>query len=386
MWDISTLQLAKLQFFSSLSFFAIFGLCTVGLGWLLVFCKIMTHRQTADGRWMDMYRFWVRIFALCVTVSLLGMVFLLVQSGALWPGLFVRLGPVSGPLVVLVAALTFVIKLFVVDIMLYRQGSLAPVLHSLFVLLAALGMTAIAMLLIIFQSWLHFPVGLAPDTLPLTIADWRHVALHSQAWHRILFMTSVCGLGVGSLMVSISASEALAKPLNTSEHLGFLIGAGLATVSLAALVMGGGLFGDELFRHSTGLPVAGVALQKLALGLLLLIGLLCLAQWAWYLKRRGDFGKMPRWLLHALVWFGPAGWLALWLVQGLLSLRDGQFFVHGLVTFAEAFSDQQSAALIGAVTVFLWLLFCLIVAGFVFLARRAARFGVVPVRKIRRTA
>src|SRR5690606_27049349 len=121
-------------------------------------------------------------------------------------------------------------------------------------------------------------------------------------------------------------------------------------------------------------------------GLLVLLARVSLFLWCWYVKRRSDFGKLPRWALHVTVWVAPASWLALWLTHLLLSLRDGQYFVHGLVTYAEAFSSEQGAVMISAVTVVLWLLFAVILAGFIFLARRAARFGVVPVRKIRRTA
>ncbi|PJX25995.1 hypothetical protein CAP48_08205 [Advenella sp. S44] len=386
MWDISSLQLAKLQFFSSLSFFSTFGLCTVVLAWLLLVCKGMTHCRAADSRWMDMYRFWVRIFALSMTVSLLGMVFLLIQSGALWPNLFVRLGPVSGPLIVLIAAITFIIKLFITDVMLYRQGVLSSWLHSVFVLLAALGLTVIAILLVAFQSWLHFPAGLMPDTSPLALADWRVFISQGQTWRRAIFMAAMACLGTGGLMVSISASEAIAKPLNSAEQLAFRVGTGLTTVALILLATSGMLFQTELFRQAAPLPAVALWAQKLVFGLCFLICLVSVVQWAWYLKRRSDFGKLPRWLLHALVWTGPASWLVLWLIHLLLSLRDGQYFVNGLVTYAEAFSNQQGTLLIGTVTVAMWVLLAVIAAGFVFLARRAARYGVVPVRKIRRTA
>jgi len=386
MWDISSLQLAKLQFFSALSFFATFGLYTVVLGWLLLFSKGMTHRKAADGRWMEMYRFWVRIFALSMTVTLLGLVFLLIQAGALWPNLFVRLGPISGPLIVLIAALTFIIKLFVTDVMLYRQGTLSSWLHSLFVLLAAVGLTVIAGLMICFQSWLQFPVGLVPDTSPLTLDDWRVFVLQAQAWHRIAFMAALACLGVGGLMISISASEALAKPLNAAEQLGYRIGTGLLTLGLGLLVVCGTLFDAELFRQDGPLPIIGLWAQKLVLGLLLLLAVVVLALWGWYLQRRSDFGKLPRWAQHVLVWVGPASALVLLLTLLLLSLRDGQYVVHGLVTYAEAFNGEQTGVLIAAVTAVMWLLFAMILAGFIFLARRAARYGVVPVRKIRRTA
>lgn len=191
---------------------------------------------------------------------------------------------------------------------------------------------------------------------------------------------------MGGLMVSISASEALTKPLNAAEQLSFRIGTGLMTLGLAVLATSGVLFKTELFRQIAPLPIIGLWAQKLVLGLLLLLALVSLVQWAWYLKRRSDFGKLPHWVQHVLVWVGPVSWLVLWLTHVLLSLRDGQYFVHGLITYAEAFSSEQGIVLITATTAVMWLLFAVIVAGFIFLARRAARYGVVPVRKIRRTA
>ncbi len=385
MWDISSLQLAKLQFFSSLSFFSVFGLCTVALGWLLLFAKCMTHGRQEDGHWMELYRFWVRIFALTMTVTLLGMVYLLIQAGSLWPSLFVRLGSVTGPLIVLLAALTFTIKLFVIDVMLYRQGSLASWLHSAFVALAAVGLTAISVLLIWFQSWLNFPAGLESGAMPLVVNDWLALALHPQAWPRMLFMTALAGLTMGSLMMSISASEALAKPLNRAENLGFWLGSILTFVALAVSVVSGYLFHADFFRKPQALPLPAQWAEKLGVVLLALLALVCLAQWLWYLSRRSDFGRLPRLMLQVIVWMGPAGWLVVWLTQILLSLRDGQFFVHQTITFAEAFSEP-GLLVVAAATLVQWLVLASILAGFVFLAQRAARYGVVPVRKIRRTA
>jgi cytochrome d ubiquinol oxidase subunit I len=155
---------------------------------------------------------------------------------------------------------------------------------------------------------------------------------------------------------------------------------------LGVLAASGAVFQTELFRQVAPLPIIGLWAQKIVLGLLLLLALVSLVQWCWYLKRRSDFGKLPRWVQRVLVWVAPASWLVLWLTHVLLSLRDGQYFVHGLVTYAEAFSSEQGVVLISAVTVVMWLLFAVILAGFIFLARRAARYGVVPVRKIRRTA
>lgn len=384
MWDISSLQLAKLQFFSSLSFFGIFGLATLGQAWLLLFCKCMAHWRS-DGKWVHMYRFWVRIFALSMTVSLLLMLFLLVQSGALWPHLFVRLGSVTGPLIVLVVSLVFVIKLFVIDIMLYRQNSMAPILHSVFVLLTALGVTTLAILLVAFQSWLNFPAGLQGDVAPLALSSWRSLVMHVQGNHRLLFVGALALLCLAFLLAAVGARHALNRSPDVTGYLDFKTAAVLAALGLLGSVASGMLYHDELFRPLAALPGLARWAAYAAMVLLATQGLGCLVLWFCVLRRSDDVSRLPRFWLHGIVWLGPLAWLSVAIALFLLSMKDGLFFVSRQITYAEAYSEQAFAMMAGS-TLLMWALFAAIAAGFVFLVLRAIRFGVVPVRKIRRTA
>ena len=60
---METLLLSRIQFAANISFHILFPTITIALGWVLLFFKVR-YSQTGQERWMEAYRFWVKIFAL----------------------------------------------------------------------------------------------------------------------------------------------------------------------------------------------------------------------------------------------------------------------------------------------------------------------------------
>ena len=60
---METLLLSRIQFAANISFHILFPTITIALGWVLLFFKLRFN-ATADAKWMDLYRFWVKVFAL----------------------------------------------------------------------------------------------------------------------------------------------------------------------------------------------------------------------------------------------------------------------------------------------------------------------------------
>src|SRR5690554_5119322 len=90
------LWFSQAQFFMSLSFMLLFLLLEIGLAWALVFLRL--RALGGAQRWVQAYRFWVRIFALAFIVAFASAVPVMIQFGSLWPALMERIGNVAGPL------------------------------------------------------------------------------------------------------------------------------------------------------------------------------------------------------------------------------------------------------------------------------------------------
>jgi len=60
---MDALILARIQFAANISFHILFPSITIAMCWILLFFKLRFN-ATGDDKWMDAYRFWVKIFAL----------------------------------------------------------------------------------------------------------------------------------------------------------------------------------------------------------------------------------------------------------------------------------------------------------------------------------
>jgi len=69
---MDALLLSRIQFAANISFHILFPTITIALGWVLVYLRLRANRS-GDPVWLEVYGFWVKVFALCfgLGVSLL---------------------------------------------------------------------------------------------------------------------------------------------------------------------------------------------------------------------------------------------------------------------------------------------------------------------------
>ena len=94
---LDTLMLSRIQFAANISFHILFPTITIALAWMLVFFKWRYNRTQAPV-WLDVYYFWVKIFALTFALGVVSGITMSFQFGTNWPGFMERVGNVAGPL------------------------------------------------------------------------------------------------------------------------------------------------------------------------------------------------------------------------------------------------------------------------------------------------
>ena len=95
--ELETLLLSRIQFAANISFHILFPTITIALGWVLLFFKLRYNR-TGEERWMEAYRFWVKIFALSFAMGVVSGITMSFQFGTNWPGFKEKVGNIAGPL------------------------------------------------------------------------------------------------------------------------------------------------------------------------------------------------------------------------------------------------------------------------------------------------
>lgn len=441
--DISTLSLARAQFVASLSFLALFLAVSLALAWILLFFKIRARWSGRSG-WTAAYRFWVRIFALAFVLTLAASVPVLIQLGSLWSGLMDKIGNVAGPLLGYGILSVFILKSCFLGVMLFGQRRVSDGAHTLAVLMVAVGQLVAVFWVLALQSWMQTPDGAVLVDGRYQVYDWVAVVLNPSVGWRMAVVAVGAALAASFLMMGVTALQALRRPLGDGERNSFktaLVIAVVAAFLQVPVATGAGqmmaklqpakaaaaagfwesgaepqlvLFGwpdarahtnvnDLTFRNAGGmwlhrnpdgtyqgldkysgmLPPVALTFWSLrvavGLGLLMLV-VACIT----FLRtfRRGlDLATLPKWwhrMLCGMMFSGGIAVVASWWVS-IIGLQP--FAVNGTITQSEVLGPTASSTLLYGLLGY-GVLYALLLAAFAGMLFHAARYGVVPVRKL----
>ena len=345
--------------------------------WMLLFLKLAWH-WTGQEAWIGVYRYWVRVFALAMVVSVAVTIPLMIQVGTLWPALLMKIAGVAGPLACLAVLLAFACKLIFLNGMLYLKGKMKEGWHTASVFMSALGVTAIVYLMLALQSWMNAPQGTIKTESNIVVYDWMAIVFHHEIVWRLLLVFAGSSLCLGFMMMGVSAWQARQRPLSQAENLSFRIGLVMALYGMAGFIVPGFFARDTLF-----VPVAANGWRNVWWGVILLLGIMMsvLAVLCYYLLgKKREIGKTPVFLQNWCSNMTFSGWLLVLLIAALSYFRNLPFVVQGEIALQEVFRPISTQALALSSLVYL-MVYLVIAASFMQMFYQAARYGVVPVRK-----
>ena len=151
---LDALILSRIQFAANISFHILFPAITIALGWFLLFFKLK-YSTTKDYKWMNIYFFWTKIFALCFAMGVVSGITMSFQFGTNWPGFMETVGNVAGPLLGYEVLTAFFLEATFLGIMLFGFRKVKPWLHTTATLLVAIGTTLSAFWILVLNSWMH---------------------------------------------------------------------------------------------------------------------------------------------------------------------------------------------------------------------------------------
>jgi len=440
----SVLWLSQVQFFLSLGFMLLFLVIELGLAWALLYFKIRAHGSAQAG-WTAAYRFWVRVFALAVILTLASSMPVLIQLGGLWPSLMDKIGEVAGPLLAAAILTTFIFRSCFLGAMLFGQRHLSDRVHTAIVLMVALGALLAAFWMVALLAWMQTPAGALLVDGRYYVADWYGVLFNpSVGWYGgLLVLTAI--LTVAFLMLGVTTGHSFRRPLDESERLVFrtalllamagvvlygLVAAGTARMvaqhqpAKAAATAGywdsGSPPGIVVFawpdsaksrnRYVWEWPVAGaewlardargqlrgldqfagmrppVALTFWSYRIAAFVGLLMVAaSWltAWRLRKKlCDPAALPRIWRRMLCGMTFSGWALS--LAGLSHVLFGlyPYAVNETVTLSEIAGPAAPGVVLGGLFCYV-AVYALLLTGFMQMLRHVARYGVVPVTRRR---
>lgn len=227
---MDTLMLSRIQFGANISFHILFPTITIALGWVLLFFKLRFN-ATGDGKWMEAYGFWVKVFALSFAMGVVSGITMSFQFGTNWPGFMETVGNIAGPLLAYEVLTAFFLEAVFLGIMLFGFSRVPGWLHTTATFLVAFGTTMSAFWIIVLNSWMHTPQGFEMRDGVAFATDWFAIIFNPSMPYRFTHMLLASGLTVAFLVAGLSAfrwvlgdrSDGVRVTLKTGVYLGALL-------------------------------------------------------------------------------------------------------------------------------------------------------------------
>ncbi|MEL6809589.1 MAG: cytochrome ubiquinol oxidase subunit I, partial [Pseudomonadota bacterium] len=201
---MDTLMLSRIQFGANISFHILFPTITIALGWVLLFFKLRFN-ATKDEKWMEAYRFWVKVFALSFAMGVVSGITMSFQFGTNWPGFMETVGNIAGPLLAYEVMTAFFLEAVFLGIMLFGFSRVPGWLHTTATFLVAFGTSMSAFWIIVLNSWMHTPQGFEMRDGVAYASDWMAIIFNPSMPYRFTHMMLASGLTVAFLIAGFSA-------------------------------------------------------------------------------------------------------------------------------------------------------------------------------------
>jgi cytochrome d ubiquinol oxidase subunit I len=156
--DATALILARAQFAFTISFHFIFPSFSIGLASFLAVLEGL-WLATGQQRYIDLFRYWVKIFAVAFAMGVVSGIVMSYQFGTNWSVFSDKAGPVIGPLMAYEVLTAFFLEAGFLGVMLFGMKKVGPGLHFGATCMVALGTFISAFWILSVNSWMQTPQG-----------------------------------------------------------------------------------------------------------------------------------------------------------------------------------------------------------------------------------
>ena len=234
--------LSRIQFAFTISFHILFPSLTIGLAsWLAVVEGLWL--KTGDNTYQEIYKLWVKIFAVTFGMGVVSGVVMSYQFGTNWSYYSHYVGDIFGTPLAIEGMMAFFLESSFVGLMFFGWNRLSKQAHLGVTFLVALGSNLSALWILIANGWMNNPVGAEfnYETMRLELVSMTQVIFNPVA--QVKFVHTVAsGYVAASLFVLGVSSYYLLKARDTAFAIrSFAIAAAFGLASTLSVIV----LGDE---------------------------------------------------------------------------------------------------------------------------------------------
>jgi cytochrome d ubiquinol oxidase subunit I len=178
--NLDPVLLARIQFTFTVAFHIIFPAFTIGLAsWLAV--VEWRWLKTGNNVYQEVYRMWVKIFAVTFGMGVVSGVVMSFQFGTNWSVFSDKVGNIFGPLLGFEVLTAFFLEASFLGIMLFGWNRVSRKMHFASTIIVASGTLISAFWILSANSWMQTPQGFRLG---------EHGLLYPTSWLQIIFNPS----------------------------------------------------------------------------------------------------------------------------------------------------------------------------------------------------
>ena len=211
LFDLDPVFLARVQFAFTISFHIIFPAFTIGLAsWLAV--VEWRWLKTDNKIYEDIYRQWVKIFAVCFGMGVVSGVVMSYQFGTNWSVFSDSVGNVIGPLLAYEVLTAFFLEASFLGIMLFGLDRVSRKMHFASTVIVAVGTLISAFWILSANSWMQTPQGYEVNDLGIFFpTSWMEVIFNPSFPYRLVHMVIAAYLTTAFVVAGVAAYYLLRK-------------------------------------------------------------------------------------------------------------------------------------------------------------------------------
>lgn len=204
--------LARIQFAFTVSFHFLFPAFTVGLASYLAVLNGL-WLWTKDHKYLDLFRYWVKIFALAFAMGVVSGIVMSYQFGTNWSVFSDKAGPVIGAPMAYEVLSAFFLEAGFLGIMLFGRERVGPGLHMTATAAVAFGTFFSAFWILSVNSWMQTPAGFSidPETGQFLPENFWEIIFNPSFPYRLMHTVTAAYLTTAFIVGGVAAFHLLRR-------------------------------------------------------------------------------------------------------------------------------------------------------------------------------
>lgn len=251
--------LARAQFAFTVSFHFVFPAFSIGLASYLMVLEAL-WLKTGEGVYANLYRYWLKIFAVVFGMGVVSGVVMSYQFGTNWSVFSTKAGPIIGPLMAYEVLTAFFLEAGFLGVMLFGMNKVGKGLHFFATCMVALGTLISATWIISVNSWMQTPAGFAINDKGQFVpaGSWLPIIFNPSFPYRLTHTVIAAYLTTAFAVGGVGAWHLLRDRTNPGARKMFSMAMWMAAIVAPIQILAGDAHGLNTLEHQ---PVKILAME-----------------------------------------------------------------------------------------------------------------------------